>query len=95
MKTKIIVAAIAVVAVFLIGFVPQYVKANRLQGDLRQSRMENAGAQLRDLISLAYFQANQKNFGLAAETSSQFFGRAREMENQARGGRSRRLGYTR
>jgi hypothetical protein len=83
MKSKIIVAAIAVVAVFLIGFVPEYVKANRLEDELRQSRQENAGAQLRDLISLAYFQANQKNFGLAAETSSQFFGRAREMENQA------------
>jgi hypothetical protein len=82
MKSKIIVAAIAVVAVFLIGFVPQYVKANRLENDLRQSRQENAGAQLRDLISLAYFHANQKNFGLAAETSSRFFGRAREMANQ-------------
>ena len=44
MKTKIIVAAIAVVAVFLIGFVPQYVKANRLEDDLRQSRQENAGS---------------------------------------------------
>jgi len=83
MKSKIIVAAIAVAAVFLIGFIPQYVKVNRLEDELCQSRQENAGAQLRDLISLAYFQANQKNFGLAAETSSRFFGRAREMANQA------------
>jgi hypothetical protein len=90
MNSKIIVAAIAVVAVFLIGFVPQYVKVNRLEDDLRQSRQENAGAQLRDLISLAYFQANQKNFGLAAETSSRFFGRAREMANQAQDATSRK-----
>jgi hypothetical protein len=39
MKSKIIVAAIAVVAVFLIGFVPQYVKANRLEDDLRGTSM--------------------------------------------------------
>src|SRR5689334_11543960 len=90
MKSKIIVAAIALVAVFLIGFVPQYVKANRLEDDLRQSRQENAGAELRDLISLAYVQANQKNFGLAAETSSRFFGRAREMANQAQDENSRK-----
>jgi len=90
MKSKIIVAAIALVAVFLIGFVPQYVKANRLEDDLRQSRQENAGAQLRDLISLAYFQANQKNFGLAAETSSRFFGRSGEMANEAQDATSRK-----
>jgi hypothetical protein len=90
MKSKIIVAAIALVVVFLIGFVPQYVKANRLEDDLRQSRQENAGAQLRDLIGLAYFQANQKNFGLAAETSSRFFGRAGEMVNQAQDATSRK-----
>ena len=82
MKNKIIGAAIAVVAVFLVGFLPEYVKANRLENELRQSRQENAGAQLRDLIGLAYVQASQKNFGLAAETSSRFFGRTREMANQ-------------
>ena len=83
MKNKIVVAAIAVVAVFLLGFIPQYVKANRLENELRQSRQESAGAQLRDLIGLAYFQASQKNFGLAAETSSRFCGRAREAAAQA------------
>jgi hypothetical protein len=83
MKNKIIVAAIAVIAVFLLGFVPQYAKANRLETELRQSRQENAGTQLRDLIGLAYVQANEKNFGLAAETCSRFFGRAREMASES------------
>ena len=82
MKNKIIVAAIALVAVFLVGFVPQYVKTNRLENKLRQSRQENAGAQLRDLIALAYVQANQKNFGLGAETTSRFLSWVREMANQ-------------
>ena len=90
MQNKIIVAAIALVAVFLVGFVPQYVKANRLENELRQSRQENAGAQLRDLISLAYVQANQKNFGLGAETTSRFFSRVREMANQTPDASSRK-----
>ena len=64
--------------VFLVGFVPQYVKAVRLEGELRQSRQEAAGAEIRDLIGLAYVQASQKNYGLAAETSSRFFNRVRE-----------------
>ena len=91
MKNKMIVAAVAVVAVFLLGFVPQYLTLNRLQSELRQSQQESAGAQLRDLIGLAYVQANQKNFGLAAETSSRFFGRAREMASEMQDSTNRKV----
>ena len=82
MSNKTIVAAIALITVFLVGFVPQYVKVNRLENELRQSRREAAGAELRDLIGFAYVQASQKNYGLAAETSSRFFNRVREVANQ-------------
>jgi hypothetical protein len=41
------VAAIALIAVLFIGFVPQYVKVNRLENESRQSRQETAGAELR------------------------------------------------
>ena len=82
MKNKTIVAAIALITVFLVGFVPQYVKVNRLENELRQSRQEATGAELRDLIGFAYVQASQKNYGLAAETSGRFFNRVREAANQ-------------
>jgi hypothetical protein len=82
MKNKTIVAAIALITVFLAGFVPQYVKVNRLENELRLSRQEATGAELRDLIGFAYVQASQKNYGLAAETSSRFFNRVREVANQ-------------
>ena len=83
MKNKTLVAATALIAAFLVGFVPQYAKANRLENELRQSRQAGAGADLRDLIGLTYVQANQKNYGLAAESSSHFFNRVREVANQA------------
>ncbi len=82
MNNKIIVTAVLLIAAFLVGFVPQYFKANRLENELRQSRQEAAGAELRDLIGFAYVQASQKNYGLAAETSSRFFNRVREVANQ-------------
>ena len=34
------------------------------------------------MIAVAYLEANQKNFGLAATTCTQFFNRVREMANQ-------------
>ena len=83
MKNKILVIAVALIGVFLVGFIPSYVKANRLENELRQSRQDGAGAELRDLIALAYVQANQKNYGLSAETSGRFFNRAHEMASQA------------
>ena len=82
MTNKAVLAAIALIAVFVAGFFPQYRKANRLESELRQSRQDAAGAELRDLIGFAYLQANQKNFGLAAQTSSRFFNRVREVATQ-------------
>jgi hypothetical protein len=82
-KNRIIVVAILVVAVFLAGFLPPYVKANRLENELREARREHSLAELRDLASLAYFQASQKDYGLAAGTSTRFFDRTREAANQA------------
>ena len=57
MKNRTVAAAIALIAVFLVGFVPQYIKVSRLENELRQSRQETAGAELRDLIGFAYVQA--------------------------------------
>ena len=82
MRNKTILAAILLIAVFLVGFFPQYVKVNRLENELRQSRQGAAGAELRDLIGFAYVQASQKNYGLAAETGSRFFQRVRDVANQ-------------
>jgi hypothetical protein len=82
MTNKAIVIAVALVAVFLLGFVPQYIKANRLDSELRQTREAYAGADLRDLVGLAYLQANQKNYGLAAETVGRYFNRVREVTSQ-------------
>ena len=89
MKNKAIVATITLSAVFLVGFVPQYVKANRLENELRQSRQEAVRAELRDLVGFAYVQASQKNYGLAAETNSRFFNRVREVANQTQGANRR------
>jgi hypothetical protein len=79
---KIIVAVVLLFGVFLAGFLPQYIKVKRLGHELRGARQENTMAQLRDLVGLAFFQASQKNYGLAADTSARFFNRTRDAINQ-------------
>ena len=83
MKNRIIVVIILLIMVFLAGFVPQYMKVKRLENDLSVARQENALAQLHDLAALTFVQASQKNYGLAAGTSTQFFSRTREVANRA------------
>jgi len=81
-KNRVTVIAVVVLVAFLLGFIPQFVKAQHLESELRAAQEANAGGDLRDLIAQAYVQANQKNFGLASETASRYFNRAREMANQ-------------
>ena len=90
MKNKLVISAIALVVVFLAGFVPQYAKVNRLEAELRQAQMGNASAELRDLAGLAYIQASQRNYGIAAETAARFFNRVREAANQTPDGNARK-----
>jgi len=78
----IVIAAVAVGA-FLAGFIPQFAKARRLDNEVQAARREISEAHLRDLASLAYVHANQKNFGLAAGTATRFFNRVRELANQS------------
>jgi hypothetical protein len=82
-KNRIIVVIILLIIVFLVGFVPQYIKVKRLENDLSVARQENELAQLRDLAGLVFVQASQRNYGLAAGTSKQFFSRTREVANRA------------
>jgi hypothetical protein len=82
MKNWIMIVIVLLVAAFLSGFVPLYAKVKRLEGALSAARQENALAELRDLAGLAFIQTSQKNYGLAAATSRQFFNRIREIANQ-------------
>jgi hypothetical protein len=79
---RVLISAVVLVVVFLAGFLPQYAKARRLDAEVQQARIASTAAELRDLVGLAYVQANQKNYGIAGGTTARFFGRARELANQ-------------
>jgi hypothetical protein len=78
----ILVTALLMLAAFLAGFLPNYIKGQRLASELREARQESARAELRDVAGLLYLQASQRDYGLAATTSTRFFERTRELANQ-------------
>ena len=81
-KNRIMVAAVVLILTFLAGFLPGYMKGQRQEKELSAARQENSLAQLRDLASLAYLQASQKDYGLAAGTTTRLFDRIRKVANQ-------------
>jgi hypothetical protein len=89
-KTLLIVGGSLVVAAFLLGFVPQYVKARDLASQLgaerQQLNSEREKSQMDELGLLCgyvYLQANLKNYGLAGQYSTRFFNRVRAMNGQS------------
>jgi hypothetical protein len=89
MRSKLIVAAVVLLAVFLIGFVPQYLESRRLQDQVEGSAQRFQSlerrlqmAELRDVLALAYLETNRKNYGTARQHTSEFFARAGEIAQQ-------------
>ena len=89
-KTLLIVGGSLVVVAFLLGFVPQYVRARGLTDQLgaerQQFNSEREKSQMDELGLLCgyvYLQANLKNYGLAGQYSTRFFDRIRAMNGQS------------
>jgi hypothetical protein len=82
MRNRFVIGTILIVVVFLAGFLPEYAKARRLDNELRRTAQESSLVELRDLAGLIYFQASQKNYGMAGVAAARFFSRAGEVASQ-------------
>jgi len=87
---KLILAVVAGIAVFLIGFIPQYRENYRLKTEYektqnrvvqleRQMKIEN----LRDLAGRILLQASQLNYGIASDLSARYFNAVAELAGDA------------
>ncbi len=79
-KSGAITAVALLLVGFLVGFVPQYQRANtqeaevqRLTAEIGKLRTEERLSRLRDMVSVVYFQASLKNYGLASERAVELF----------------------
>jgi hypothetical protein len=88
-KTLLIAGGALVVAAFLLGFVPQYLKTrdlgNQLDALRQQLNSEREKSQMDELALLcgyAYLETNLKNYGLASQDATKFFDRVRAMTIQ-------------
>jgi len=86
---KLIVGAILIVAIFLAGFVPQFMEKRRLQTELEDVRRDLNSAQLqieldrtRNLAGRILLAASHQNYGIATTHAAEFFNRLQEMQGR-------------
>ena len=86
MRHKLVLWLLLLLAGFLIGFILQYSRLQRVQQELSAST-EQLGScqssqqlsQLRDTATMMYLEAMQKNYGKAGEYSKEFFDHAQKI----------------
>jgi hypothetical protein len=91
LRNRYVLWAIALLAAFLLGLLPQYFRTRGLRAELREANLINQRMHLRDLAALAYVRAAQKNYGLAAQAGSEFFDQAQKMAAQAETAERRKM----
>jgi hypothetical protein len=88
MRHKLVLWSLLLLVGFLIGFILQYSRLQRLQQELSAS-MKQLGscqssqqlAQLRDTATMMYLEVVQRNYGKAGEYSREFFDQAQQITN--------------
>ena len=88
MRHKLVLWFLLVLAGFLIGFILQYSRLQRIQQELSASTKQLGScqssqqlSQLRDTATMMYLEVVQKNYGKAGEYSRQVFDQAQQIAN--------------
>lgn len=90
MKTsgRIALWFVLILAAFLVGFVPEYLKNRELRGQLEDGQKTLAGlqlqvqlSQLRDAANQMAFEVSRQNYGLARDHAAQFYAKLTENIN--------------
>jgi hypothetical protein len=84
MKKKVVPALLILAVIFLLGFIPQYLKTERLQVALDKTETQLASlqsdlkmAELRDVSSMMLLEVLQQNYGLAKDHAQDYFEKLR------------------
>ena len=80
-RNKLLIGFALLLAVFLSGFVPQYLELGRVRAELESARQAGVLAEVRDLAGYLALETSQKNYGTAASHATRFFDRAKQVHD--------------
>jgi hypothetical protein len=83
MRNKLLIGLLVVIAVFLVGFLPQYLELRSVRAELVTVKQANSLAEIRDLAGYLMLETSQKNYGIASGYATRFFERARQVHDES------------
>ncbi|MCZ2077382.1 MAG: hypothetical protein LC130_20575 [Bryobacterales bacterium] len=83
MGRKILIGILVAAAIFAVGYLPQYSRYRQARQQYLDTAFEHRLCAIRDAVSLTYLEATRKNFGIAAQHSTQYFNRVRDASQDA------------
>jgi hypothetical protein len=90
MRRKLILWFVLLIAGFIVGFILQYSRLQKLQQELSVSekrlvicQFSEQLSQLRDTATMMYLEAVEKNYGKSGEYSKEFFDQAQRIVGSA------------
>ena len=81
MRKRLVVLLILLIAAYLAGLIPPYLKARRLEEQMQACQRNGQLSHVRDDAALLYLAVTQKNYGIAAEHAKQFFDQAQQVSS--------------
>jgi hypothetical protein len=91
MKVHITLWLVLFAGGFLLGFIPQYLKARDLQKELETPQQTIDAlklrldlSEIRDFASLMFLELSRQNYGLARDYSTQYYGKLKEVADTTR-----------
>ena len=78
-RKNLTIGAVVLLGVFLAGFLPEYIRASRLAGQLESARSEQQLGRARDLLGMVFLQTSLKNYGTARDYAGAFFDTVRSI----------------
>lgn len=81
-RVRLIAYPLVLAAVFLAGFVPQYIKSRDLDSEAQVLKSKLELAELRSSAGRMLLQVTQNNFGIASQEASRFFGEVRRIASE-------------
>ncbi|MGB8986724.1 MAG: hypothetical protein WCC37_08990 [Candidatus Sulfotelmatobacter sp.] len=84
MRNNIVLWLCLLVVGFLVGFVPEYLRARRFEQEVATSTTQLETCQLRDEATLMYLEAMQRNYGTSGDDASRFFDQTQRLANSTK-----------
>lgn len=81
-RVRLIAYPLVLAAVFLAGFLPQYIKSRGLDSEAQALKSKLELAELRSSAGRLLLQVTQNNFGIASQEASRFFGEVRRIASE-------------